>query len=120
METEACRCSGKLSWYLLCQVQVVYNFACVAFLNSFGKVENGRPEYWIGAHVKGKNDISLGVCLIGRDYFTKLQFSALEEVLKEWKFSYPDAKILGHRDNGNTSKTCPNFDVNTWAKDKFK
>ena len=30
-----------------------------------GKVENGRPEYWIGAHVKGKNNISLGVCLIG-------------------------------------------------------
>ena len=30
-----------------------------------GKVENGHPEYWIGAHVKGKNSISLGVCLIG-------------------------------------------------------
>ena len=24
-----------------------------------GKIENGRPEYWVGAHVKGKNDISL-------------------------------------------------------------
>ena len=83
-----------------------------------GKVENGRPEYWIGAHVKGKNDISLGVCLIGRDYFTKLQFSALEEVLKEWKSLYPDAKILGHSDTGNTSKTCPNFDVDIWCKDK--
>ena len=82
-----------------------------------GKIENGRPEYWIGAHVQGKNDISLGVCLIGRDYFTKLQFSALEEVLREWKFSYPDAKILGHRNIGNTSKTCPNFDVDTWCKD---
>ena len=34
-------------------------------INRSGKVENGRPEYWIGAHVKGKNDISLGVCLIG-------------------------------------------------------
>ena len=21
-----------------------------------GKVENGRPEFWIGAHVKGKNE----------------------------------------------------------------
>ena len=39
-----------------------------------GKIENGRPEYWVGAHVKGKNDISLGVCLIGRDTFTKNQF----------------------------------------------
>ena len=83
-----------------------------------GKIENGRPEYWIGAHVKGKNDISLGVCLIGRDYFTKLQFSSLEKVLRQWKFLYPDAKILGHCDTGNTSKTCPNFDVDNWCKDK--
>ena len=83
-----------------------------------GKVENGRPEYWMGAHVKGKNDVSLGVCLIGRDDFTKLQFSSLEAVLREWKSLYPDAKILGHRDTGNTSKTCPNFDIGVWCKDK--
>ena len=43
-----------------------------------GKIENGRPEYWIGAHVKGKNEISLGVCLVGRDNFTDKQFSSLE------------------------------------------
>ena len=83
-----------------------------------GKIENGRPEYWIGAHVKGKNDVSLGVCLVGRDYFTKVQLLSLEKVLREWKFLYPDAKILGHRDTGNTSKTCPNFDVDIWCKDR--
>ena len=83
-----------------------------------GKIESGRPEYWIGAHVKGKNDISLGVCLIGRDYFTELQFLSLEKVLRKWKFLYPNAKILGHRDTGDTSKTCPNFDVDIWCKDK--
>ena len=48
-----------------------------------GKIENGRPEYWIGAHVKGKNHISLGVCLIGRDHFTNEQFSSLENVLRK-------------------------------------
>ena len=84
-----------------------------------GKVENGRPEYWIGAHVKGKNKISLGVCLIGKDKFTKKQFKSLERVLKKWKMVYPDAKILGHKDTGNTNKTCPNFDVITWSKNKF-
>ena len=89
-------------------------------INRSGKVENGRPEYWIGAHVKGKNDISLGVCLIGRDNFTKNQFKSLKRVLKKWKKLYPNAKIVGHRDTGNTTKTCPNFDVKTWAKDKFK
>ena len=80
-----------------------------------GKIENGRPEYWIGAHVKGKNEISLGVCLIGKDKFTKKQFISLEQILKRWKIIYPDAKIIGHRDVGNTKKTCPNFDVISWA-----
>ena len=81
-----------------------------------GNVENGRPEYWIGAHVKGKNHISLGVCLIGRDNFTK-QFISLERVLKSWKALHPQ-KIVGHCETGNTSKTCPNFDVEKWCKDK--
>ena len=35
-----------------------------------GTVEKGRPEFWLGAHVKGHNHESLGVCLIGRDDFT--------------------------------------------------
>ena len=43
-------------------------------INRSGKIENGRPEYWIGAHVRGKNNISLGVCLIGRHKFTRKQF----------------------------------------------
>ena len=85
-------------------------------INRSGKIENGRPEYWIGAHVKGKNTISLGVCLIGKDYFTKSQFRSLERVLKKWKKTYPFAKIIGHKDIGNTIKTCPNFDVTTWYK----
>jgi N-acetylmuramoyl-L-alanine amidase len=86
-------------------------------INRSGKVENGRPEYWIGAHVKGKNDISLGVCLIGRDNFTKNQFKSLKRVLKKWKKLYPNAKIVGHRDTGKTKKTCPNFDVISWSKE---
>ena len=89
-------------------------------INRSGKVENGRPEYWIGAHVKGKNNISLGVCLIGRHKFTVKQFISLERVLRKWKSFYPTAKIVGHRDTGNTKKTCPNFDVKTWIEDKFK
>lgn len=83
-----------------------------------GKVENGRPEYWIGAHVKGKNVNSLGVCLVGNSDFTKKQFLALEKILIRWKILYPKAKIVGHRDTGNTEKTCPNFDVKNWLKSK--
>lgn len=83
-----------------------------------GKIENGRPEYWTGAHVKGKNNISLGVCLIGKNKFTAKQFLSLKKVLRKWKNSYPEAKIVGHRETGNTHKTCPNFDVKSWIKDK--
>ena len=83
-----------------------------------GKVENGRPEYWVGAHVKGKNEISLGVCLVGQDKFTKGQFTSLEKIKKKWKISNPNAKVVGHRDTGNTKKTCPNFDVINWLRNK--
>jgi len=48
-----------------------------------GEIQNGRPEYWVGAHVKGKNDVSLGVCLIGRNHFTEKQYISLEKVLRE-------------------------------------
>ena len=84
-----------------------------------GKVENGRPEYWVGAHVKGKNNISLGVCLIGRSKFTTKQFFSLEKILKRWKLLYPNAEIIGHCDTGQTNKTCPNFNVKEWIKDKM-
>lgn len=88
-------------------------------INRSGKIENGRPEYWVGAHVKGNNNISLGVCLIGRKNFTQKQFISLEKILKKWKKKYPNAEIVGHCDTGNTKKTCPNFNVKDWLKNKF-
>lgn len=83
-----------------------------------GNIENGRPEFWIGAHTKGLNQNSLGVCLIGQTKFTKRQFHSLEKVLKEWLIKYPSANITGHRNAIKTNKTCPNFDVENWCKDR--
>ena len=83
-----------------------------------GKIENGRPDFWIGAHVNGNNEKSLGVCMIGKNYFTKKQFLSLEKVLRKWKKNYPEAKIIGHRDTGNTDKTCLNFNVSEWLQGK--
>ena len=85
-----------------------------------GIIENGRPEFWIGAHVKGLNKSSLGVCLIGSKIFTDFQLNSLKRVLLQWKKKYPNAKILGHRDSTKTDKTCPNFDVKKWAKLNLK
>jgi len=81
-----------------------------------GSVQNGRPDFWIGAHVKGFNEVSLGVCLIGRNNFTSAQFDSLENLLREWKNDYPAAVICGHCDFDYTDKTCPNFDVAKWCQ----
>ena len=81
-----------------------------------GRIENGRPEYWVGAHVKGKNSCSLGVCLIGKDKFTQKQFNSLEKVLKKWIEVYPNSKIIGHSKAVVTKKTCPNFNVKDWCE----
>ena len=80
-----------------------------------GRVEAGRPDCWIGAHVYGHNETGLGVCLIGCDAFTEAQLDALERVLREWQTLCPDAVIRGHRDFAYTEKTCPNFDVGAWC-----
>ena len=45
-----------------------------------GDIQNGRPEFWIGAHARGFNKVSLGVCLIGKNKFTNSQFRSLKKV----------------------------------------
>lgn len=75
-----------------------------------GTIENGRPEYWSGAHAKGYNE-ALGICLIGIDSFTAAQFISLEKILKERNFKQDE--VVGHYAVSN--KTCPNFDVESFV-----
>lgn len=81
-----------------------------------GKIENGRPEYWVGAHTFSKNNLSLGVCLIGREKFNHSQFSSLYTLLSSWKKKYLNSLIIGHCEAISTKKTCPNFNVQKWCK----
>jgi N-acetylmuramoyl-L-alanine amidase len=78
-----------------------------------GNVEDGRPEYWVGSHVKGYNSVSLGVCLVGDKVFTEAQLDSLRLVLGTWVGKYPHAKVVSHHDL-NSMKTCPNFNANRW------
>ena len=78
-----------------------------------GMVEQGRPPYWAGAHVRGHNSNSLGVMLFGIDEFTPVQKEALRSLLDELLNLYPEATLYGHRDLDH-GKTCPNFDVRGW------
>ncbi len=102
-----------------------------------GELENGRPEHTIGAHVRGHNANSIGICLAGgvdtnnqpENNFTSAQFATLQALLSRLKARYPQARILGHRDlspdknaDGKITpnefiKACPSFDVAQWFKD---
>lgn len=88
-----------------------------------GTVEDGRPHDVIGSHAKGYNSTSLGICLVGginakgnpENNFTPEQFNSLKLLLIAHKRTYPQAKIVGHRDL-DSGKACPSFDVAEWLK----
>jgi len=79
-----------------------------------GVIQEGRNIEKQGAHVRGHNSDSVGICLIGRHHFTgKQMFDALPTLLNVLLSSYkltPD-NIFGHNEF-NPEKTCPNFNVN--------
>ena len=80
-----------------------------------GAVKHGRPHYWTGAHVGGHNTDSIGVCLIGTDFFTNNQHTALEDIIHDLRDRHPHAAIRGHYEL-NSNKTCPNIDMPRWLK----
>lgn len=89
-----------------------------------GKVEKGRDISKPGAHCKGHNSDSIGICYIGgldedgkpADTRTELQKAALARLVAGYKRRFPNAKVVGHRDMPNVHKACPCFD----AKEEYK
>lgn len=87
-----------------------------------GTIQQGRAEMVMGAHCKGYNANSIGICYIGgldengksKDTRTPEQKKSLLELLKRLKKDYPNATIHGHREFAN--KDCPCFD----AKNEYK
>lgn len=79
-----------------------------------GVIENGRPLYWVGAHVGRKyNRKSIGICLIGDGVYTFEQYASLNRLITRMKAKFPSAKLVGHCDL-DSRKTCPQFDVREW------
>lgn len=85
-----------------------------------GAIEKGRPETKIGAHCKGFNDCSIGVCYVGglasdnktpKDTRTNAQKASLLKLIKQLKAKYPNAKVVGHKDMPNVHKACPCFEA---------
>lgn len=88
-----------------------------------GTVETGRPETRPGAHARGYNERSLGVCLVGgveadgktpEANYTDDQMTALAVLLDLLEQSHEGAEVVGHRDLPGVSKACPCFDAPGW------
>ena len=79
-----------------------------------GEIEQGRPEWMVGAHCKNHNKYSIGVCYEGglnargqpADTRTPEQKAALRTLLEDLHRRYPRAVIVGHHDL-NPQKACP-------------
>ena len=82
-----------------------------------GHVYQTRHENLVGAHARGYNQHSIGVCYEGgllanghpADTRTPKQKTALLYLLQSLKLDYPNARILGHCELPHVTKSCPCF-----------
>lgn len=94
-----------------------------------GKIEKGRAEDVIGAHVAGDNANSLGVCLIGNhaEDFTEKQFAAATKLTADLckKYGLTSKAVFGHREfwvnkGEPPQKNCPVVDMAVFRLDVSK
>lgn len=105
-----------------------------AVVRRSGQIEFGRHFDETGAHVKGQNFRSVGVCIVGgvdhngnpENNFTAEQFVSLRVLIEMLQKAYPLAMVVGHRDlspdldgdgiieEHEWVKECPSFDVRSW------
>ena len=80
-----------------------------------GTIQKGRDINTAGAHVKGFNKDSIGICYIGGgggiDTRTTAQKVSLVYLIGTLKRQFKNAIVKGHRDFPNVSKKCPCFDA---------
>ena len=101
-----------------------------------GKLEKGRDVTLAGAHCKGWNERSVGICYIGgldengrpADTRTNVQKRVLYQIIMDLQREYNILQVLGHRDtspdlNGDGViepyeyvKACPCFDVKEFLR----
>lgn len=82
-----------------------------------GTIERGRPIEKPGAHCRGQNANSIGICYVGgtdisfnpKDTRTKAQKHSLQVLIEWFKCEYPDITIHCHNEFSN--KACPSFKI---------
>ena len=89
-----------------------------------GEIESGRPLDIAGAHVKGHNSDSIGICYIGgadedmkpKDTMLQCQEEAMRELIYSLRMVW-DKNLTLHGHNEYASKACPSFKVSEKFKD---
>jgi len=88
------------------------------YIDLHGEIYKGRDIAKIGAHTKGQNRNSIGICYCGgvkvngktqKDTRTEEQEDSLLAVLRTLKAMYTEAMIHSHKDFAN--KACPSFNA---------
>jgi len=84
-----------------------------------GKIEPGRPTNLVGAHCKGRNKHSIGVCLVGGiNERGEAEFNYTSKQIVTLTYFLVSEKILGRKISGHnqySSKACPCFNVPAFA-----
>lgn len=82
------------------------------FIKKNGVAQLGRPVEKIGAHCRGENNYTIGICLSGRSKFTKKQIKEAAKWVKHYMaiFELGSKDVYGHNEF-NSKKTCPNIDM---------
>ena len=98
-----------------------------------GTIEEGRALDKVGAHCKGLNATSIGICLVGGrpgdnhpdrssdrawDFnYTAIQMASLMVLVDQLAVKFKDIhRVMGHRDALGVTKLCPGFDVAEWFR----
>ncbi|MCK4870763.1 MAG: N-acetylmuramoyl-L-alanine amidase [Gammaproteobacteria bacterium] len=102
-----------------------------------GILQHGRDLAIAGAHAKGYNQNSVGICMVGgvdiygnaENNFNDKQFKTLRGYIDTLLDLFPGSKVVGHRDLSvdlnedgvitpdEYMKQCPSFDVKDWYYD---
>lgn len=100
-------------------------YTCIGYhyyITRDGKMHNGRPIEYIGAHAKGHNKNTIGICLEGdfrKEKPTDRQIGLLALAVKNLMKNIPTIKtVYNHRDLCKT--LCPVIDLKSIVLDLIK
>ncbi|SDX88997.1 N-acetylmuramoyl-L-alanine amidase [Nitrosomonas halophila] len=85
-----------------------------------GAVATGRHLDEVGAHARGFNARTIGICMIGTDRFSPAQWESLHNGVSSLIVRYRGVKVVGHRDLPEVKKTCPGFSVDDWLANQMQ